>query len=53
MDEAVSGSRCIKCKRIMNVVYLTKNKNGIGKICIDTEACKKELDKEEKWKEKF
>jgi hypothetical protein len=37
----ISHSKCNNCNKILPVSELKENQNGIGKICIDSDACKK------------
>lgn len=41
MPPIMNHTKCQKCERILNVVELHENPDGIGKICIDAFECKK------------
>ena len=45
MDGIVAHKKCVKCHRILHVDKLVENKNGIGMVCLDSEACNKVLNK--------
>jgi len=39
----VEHSKCHKCGKILNITDLKDNDVGIGKICCNTEDCKKRI----------
>jgi hypothetical protein len=43
--DRVSHSKCKLCQKVLNVSKLKDNDHGIGKVCIDNEACKKRVAK--------
>lgn len=40
----VENSKCKKCQKVLHVCHLEENENGVGKVCIDVEACKRRQD---------
>lgn len=40
----VEHSKCKMCQKVQHICYLKENENGVGKVCIDVEACKKRQD---------
>lgn len=45
MMNIISHSRCKKCKKILNVMFLKDNPNGVGLVCIDKIKCKQNINK--------
>jgi hypothetical protein len=37
----INHSVCKKCQAILNINDLEDNPNGVGKVCIDKDACEK------------
>lgn len=46
MSVIINHTKCQKCQKILNVAELQENLDGIGKICIDILACKKQEQRE-------
>jgi hypothetical protein len=40
MSAMVNHTKCQKCQKILNVVDINENPEGIGHVCIDVIACK-------------
>ena len=41
----VSTSRCKRCHKVLNISELKINPDGVGRVCIDEETCKKRIKK--------
>jgi len=41
----VSHSKCKKCSKILNVIELEDNPEGVGMVCIDKSKCKERQQK--------
>ncbi len=41
----VSTSRCKRCHKVLNISELKTNPDGVGRVCIDEEACRKRIEK--------
>lgn len=41
----VSSSKCKRCHKVLNISELKKNPDGVGRVCIDEEACRRRIEK--------
>ena len=48
VTEFVSHSRCKRCHKVLNISELKTNPDGVGRVCIDEEACRKRIEKHSK-----
>jgi hypothetical protein len=40
--EIVEHSKCQKCAKVLNLSELKNNPDGVGFVCIDSDACKEQ-----------
>ena len=44
----ISTSRCRRCHKVLNLSELKENPDGVGRVCIDEEACRKRTERQKR-----